>query len=226
MKSNWEFSKSRSSYHFNNTIKDEPGKWFQVLGKFNNNWQHELEYINTCNRPITWRNRKSSFKDPRPTSVSPHIDAEEYDIVQGGGNPAMEMVNIFDDFDKTPNIQKLTKFFELEQEKSRVHTQYTGQVWNIHIDKIDIVYLDIDPKDLAVFIVMLEDWQPGQFYLYGTHNYSHWQAGDVISFDWYNTPHATANASYHPRNSIYIMGVKTEKTNLILNDFNKYKGML
>ena len=219
MKSNWEYTKNRSKYHFDDTRIDESGQWFKVLGRYENTWAQELDYIKLHTRPMTWRNRKSTVATPRPTSLSPHIEQEEYDIVQGGGNPEMELTDVFDDLDSVPNIKGLSAQFALDQEKTRVHVQRTGQVFNQHIDKLDMVYPDSKLADIVKLVVMLEDWRPGQFYIYGTCTYTHWRAGEVHWFDWFNTPHSTANASNFPRFSVNIMGLRTDKTNL--NIFKK-----
>ena len=219
MKSNWEYTKNRSKYHFDDTRIDESGQWFKVLGRYENTWAQELDYIKLHTRPMTWRNRKNTVVTPRPASLSPHIEQEEYDIVQGGGNPKMELTDVFDDLDSVPNIKQLSSQFALDQEKTRVHVQRTGQVFNQHIDKLDMVYPDSKLADIVKLVVMLEDWRPGQFYIYGTCTYTHWRAGEVHWFDWFNTPHSTANASNFPRFSVNIMGLRTDKTNL--NIFKK-----
>ena len=219
MKSNWEYTKHRSKYHFDDTRIDESGQWFKVLGRYENTWAQELDYIKLHTRPMTWRNRKNTVVTPRPASLSPHIEQEEYDIVQGGGNPKMELTDVFDDLDSVPNIKQLSSQFALDQEKTRVHVQRTGQVFNQHIDKLDMVYPDSKLADIVKLVVMLEDWRPGQFYIYGTCTYTHWRAGEVHWFDWFNTPHSTANASNFPRFSVNIMGLRTDKTNL--NIFKK-----
>ena len=43
--SSWEYTKARSSYHFDKTRRDQPGEWYHVIGRFNNTWQDELEII-------------------------------------------------------------------------------------------------------------------------------------------------------------------------------------
>jgi hypothetical protein len=214
MKSNWEYTKSRSNYHFDDFRHDSPGDRFRILGRYPVTWQQELEHIKSRTRPMTWRNRKSTVATARPASLSPHIAQEEYDIAQGGGDPDMELTDVFDDLDSVPNIKNLSAQYALDQEKTRVHVQRTGQVFNQHIDKLDMVYPNADPADIVKLVVMLEDWRPGQFYIYGTCTYTHWCAGDVHWFDWFNTPHATANASHYPRYSVNIMGLRTSKTNL------------
>ena len=52
--SSWEYSKSRSLYHFNNNKKDKVDEWFWVLGRFNNTWARDLDTIKQAARPMTW----------------------------------------------------------------------------------------------------------------------------------------------------------------------------
>jgi hypothetical protein len=93
----------------------------------------------------------------------------------------------------------------------RLHVQHPGQVWNLHIDKLDKWCPD-DPSKVSRYMIQLTDWEPGQFWSYGNYNYHQWRAGDLTSFDWMNVPHSTANASHHPRVTLQITGVRTDAT--------------
>ena len=73
---------------------------------------------------------------------------------------------------------------------------------------------------LRVFIA-LNDWQPGQFWEYGNFVHRNWKAGDVTTFDWRNVPHSTANAGFHPRATLQITGVMTDKTDAYLKELAK-----
>lgn len=225
MKSNFEYTKERSKYHFDNTRLDKPGEWFYPLGCYDVTWKQELEYIKQHTRTMTWPNRKAILSG-NPADKSPHVAMEVYDILQGGGNPDMELMDIFNDMDATPNLKALSRPFGLERERCRVNVQRTGQMFDQHIDKLDLIYPDVDPDQIVKLVVMLEDWEPGQFYIYGTYTYSHWRAGDVHWFNWWSTPHSTANASHKPRFSINVTGIRTEQTDRALADFEKYKGMI
>ena len=213
--SNWELSKANSVYHFDNTRQDQPGEWFWVIGRFNNVWHADLEAIKTASRSMTWENRK--FTMGRQGPVSPLLAQEEYDVAQGGGDPKMSLVDIFDDIQSYSNLQRIVDFFALEQAHARVHVQRTGQVFNRHIDKLGDLYPGVAHDRIIRFAVMLEDWEPGQFYQYGTAMYEHWQAGDVHWFDWPNVPHATANASNHARYTLQITGIKTNQTDRLIS---------
>ena len=214
-KSNWEYCKARSSYHFDPTRQDQPGEWFGVIGRFTNTWSEELKAI-SHGRPMTWANRKNT--NGRSGMVPPQLDLEEYDIVNGGGDPNMVLVETVDDFENSPGIRALGDFFGLEPGyHSRLHIQHTGQVFNNHIDKMDAVFPGHGNDEIVKFIIMLSDWHPGHFYHYGNLTYEKWHAGECHWFDWYNIPHGTANTSYVPRYSLGIAGIKTSRTVDIIN---------
>ena len=79
-KSNWEYTKQTSQYHFDNDRYDQPGEWYRPLGQVKNTWSQELESLKTIVRPLTWENRKYTMGQGH---VSPMLAQEEYDIIQG-----------------------------------------------------------------------------------------------------------------------------------------------
>jgi len=211
--SNWEYTKLQSNYHFDSSIVDSPGKLYRVLGRICPTWQAELQYMLEISKPMTWANRK---KTNRRNEVSAMINQEEYDIVQGWGDPNMKLVDTVDNFSHFPCVQKIIDFFGTKQTTARIHIQKTGQVFNRHIDKLGPMYPGQDPDCIVKFVINLQDWEPGHFYLYGNDVYDRWQAGDFHVFDWKNAPHATANASHLPRFTLTVTGLRTETTDSLL----------
>jgi hypothetical protein len=115
-----------------------------------------------------------------------------------------------------PIIQKITNLFEMEAPvEGRVNVQLPGQVWNLHIDKLQ-KWSKGDPKKVKRIIVHLTPWEPGHFWHYGNYTHSHWQVGDVHTFDWMQVPHSTANAGLFPRLNLQITGLATENTERFL----------
>lgn len=165
---------------------------------------------------MTWESRK--FTIGRNGPVSPMLAQEEYDIQQGGGNPKMTLLDIIDDFSAYPKLKPIIDFFALEQCMPRLHVQRTGQVFNRHIDKIGNIWPDEPASRVVRIVVMLQDWEPGQFYQYGNLMYEDWKAGDVHWFDWQNVPHCTANASNQARVNLQLTGLRTPTTDAILAD--------
>ena len=216
--SNWDWTVAHSEYHFDKDVKEEIGDWFDVLGRFEGNWSAERDALVAASMPINWETRK--FYGDRDDK-SPMLTQEEYDIAQGGGDPkALMLTNMVDDFEQFPTIYAMADYFGIAGDaaqgaKKRAHVQLTGQMFNLHIDKLWDRCPE-DPERVARITIMLDDWQPGQFYMYGNYVYSHWRAGEAHIFDWANVPHATANASNHPRATIQITGLKTNKTREII----------
>ena len=67
------------------------------------------------------------------------------------------------------------------------------------------------PK-LHRFLVALQDWQPGWMVQFGSQQWTNWKKGDVITFDWRNVPHSTANASYDTRYLLKITAFVLKRT--------------
>jgi len=206
--SNWEWTKERSNYHFDWSRRDQPGEWFTLLGRFEGEWSDELARAVELSKSINWETR-AFYGDTFP--VSPMIRQEEQDLIDAGADPKLELTNIIQDFDEFPTLKKMLDYYQLENTKERLHVQLTGQMFNLHIDKLWYWCPDDSTRTVRIN-VMLEDWVPGQFYQYGTYTYSHWKAGDIHIFDWPNVPHATANASNQPRSVLQITGNKTAFT--------------
>ena len=223
--SSWDWTVAHSEYHFNNTIQDQPGDWFDVIGRFEGDWKDERDRLVQATHPVNWSTRKhfaQKKKDPEMLSQ------EEYDIAQSGGDPKGLMLtnkNSFSNWSDYPTLYKMMDYFKLTSDgvslvKWQAHIQMTGQMFNMHIDKLWDRCPD-DPERIVRITIMLDDWQPGHFYMYGNCMYDKWQAGEVHVFDWSNVPHCTANASSSPRAVLQMTGLKTERTQQILDNANK-----
>jgi hypothetical protein len=209
--SSWQWCVDHSNYHFDNQRVDKTGEWFQVLGRFVGDWAHEVEQAHGT--PITWATRKFYSNDD--DTVSPMLTQEENDLRSTGAPVDLQLTDAVFDISPFPTLTKISNYFGIEDPKIRMHYQQPGQMFNLHIDKLQERCPD-DPERVIRMSVMLTDWEPGQFYSYGTTTYSRWRAGDVHIFDWANVPHATANASRSMRPTLQITGLKTDKTRQLL----------
>jgi hypothetical protein len=214
--SSWQWCVDHSRYHFDDSRVDQPGEWFQVLGRFVGTWTAEVAQAQ--GKPITWATRKFYGNDDN--TVSPMLTQEENDLRTTGAPVDLELTDAVFDISAYPTLTKMSEYFGLEDAKIRMHCQQPGQMFNLHIDKLQERCPD-DPERVIRMTVMLDDWHPGQFYLFGTCTYSHWRAGEVHVFDWANVPHATANASRHMRPTLQITGLRTEKTQRLLDKAGK-----
>jgi hypothetical protein len=109
----------------------------------------------------------------------------------------------------------MSDLFSLTDVMNRIHVQYPGELWNLHLDKL-YRWCPEDPSRVLRVMIQLTDWQPGQFWEYGNYHHQGWSAGEVTTFDWQNVPHSTANAGHHPRVTFQITGVKTPATDAFL----------
>ena len=212
MRSSWEETVAKSSYHFNSKSIDEPWTVFKDLGRIKNTWEDDLERIIENSKPATWATR--GYKGKGIQNPSEDLKAEEYDIERVGADPNMIITNL--NWTIPDCLHTIAKKFALEDCMERIHVQFPGQVWNRHIDKLQ-KWNPEDPSKVIRIFIQLTDWQPGQFWEYGNYHWNHWRAGDVVTFDWANIPHCTANAGHHPRVTFQITGIKTEQTEIFLN---------
>lgn len=211
MNSSWEETKKSSAYHFDTRGQDP--RWDNVigLGKFVGNWQQELEDAINKSQPATWATR--GYKAQGVNIPRPDLAAEEYDLERIGMSKDSVISNLT--WDIAPVFQRMANNFCLIDPMVRLHVQYPGQVWNLHMDKLQKWCPD-DPDSVIRLFIQLTSWQPGHFWAFGNYTYSHWQAGDVVTMDWQNCPHATANAGHTPRATLQITGVRTALTDKFL----------
>jgi hypothetical protein len=211
MNSNWETSKANSNYHFDSKIKDTAKDVVQYLGRIDPDWHSVIADIVTASKPATWATR--GYKGEGVPPPREDLAAEEYDLEQHGYGKDYTITHL--SWAVPAVLQQHIDAFGLEDCMARIHVQKPGEVWNLHIDKLG-KWCPEDPSKVMRIFIALTDWQPGQFWEYGNFHYNQWSAGDVTTFDWANIPHCTANAGMHPRVTLQITGIKTDKTQAYL----------
>jgi hypothetical protein len=209
MKSSWETTKPRSKYHFRNDVIDPKFDKVIRLGKFKLDIADYVEQMVENAKPATWRTRGQIGKS-RPEE---ELEAEDYDLERFGYGKDYQITHL--NWDIPEVLQKVSKLFALDDCMNRIHVQKPGEVWNLHLDKLE-KWNPNDPDSVIRIQVALTDWQPGQFWSYGNYQHSMWKVGEVTTFDWQNLPHSTANASHYPRVTLQITGVKTPTTEQFL----------
>jgi hypothetical protein len=209
MKSSWDETKQRSRYHFDSRRFDPDQDRVVRLGFIEPCWATELKTIIENSREATWRTRGAVGKS-RPEE---ELAAEDYDLEREGYGKDYIISNL--NWDIPPVLQAIADRFALEDSMARIHVQLPGQVWNLHLDKLE-KWCPENPASVIRIQIQLTAWEPGQFWSYGNYCHSQWQAGDVTTFDWQNIPHATANASHHPRVTLQVTGIRTPATDAYL----------
>ena len=207
MKSSWDETRSQSRYHFDPTRMDPLYDTVTYLGQFEPCWQDGLAKIVSDSRPATWATR--GYKGEGVPPPREDLAAEEYDLQRMGADPDMTVSHI--GWNIPPVLQRISQRFALDDVMNRLHVQMPGEVWTMHIDKLQKWAPD-DPSQVMRIMIQLTDWQPGHFWSYGNYTHQGWRAGDVTTFDWQNVPHSTANAGHVPRVTFQITGIVTEQT--------------
>lgn len=203
MKSNWEITRARSKYHFDNSIIDPRWDTVLLVKQIENTWADELQSAIDASYPVTWRTR-GRINDPLQRK-SEEYDQEEYDLDRIGMPRDSVVSNL--NYELTPELRKIAESFDLDRAMARLHVQRPGQVWNLHLDKLE-KWMPEDPSSVERYFVQLTDWQPGHFWNFGNYVWQNWRAGDVVTFDWQNVPHSTANAGLTPRVTLQVTGVR------------------
>lgn len=208
MNSSWDKTRAQSTYHFNSSRKDYKEDVLTVLGHITPTWTEDLTNIIAQSRPATWETR--GYKEQGVPPPREDLIAEEYDLERVGADPKMVISHL--NWDIPASLQAVSDQFGLDDCMNRIHVQLPGELWNLHIDKLG-KWCPEDPSKVMRIFIQLTDWQPGQFWEFGNYHWNQWLSGDVTCFDWQNMPHSTANAGHHPRVTLQITGVITDKTN-------------
>lgn len=215
MLSNWEETKKRSNYHFDNFKNDAQVDKVIKLGKIVTDFKPELEDIIKNAKPATWRTRGAVGK----ARLESELENEEYDLEKFGYGKDYTITHL--NWDIPEKLQKISDLFGLKDCMDRVHVQMPGEVWNLHLDKLEKWAPDA-PYTVMRIQLALTDWEQGHFWSYGNYLHQQWHAGDVTTFDWQNIPHSTANAGHNPRVTFQMTGVVTEKTTEFLDRLKRF----
>ena len=215
MISSWEQSKKKSKYHFDNFKNDTQVDKVIKLGKITADYSKDVKIAVETAKPATWRTRGKVGKS-RPEA---ELASEDYDLERFGYGKDYQITHL--NWNITPNLKKISDLFGLKDCMERIHVQMPGEVWNLHLDKLEKWAPD-SPWMVMRIQVALTDWEPGHFWSYGNYNHQQWHAGDVTTFDWQNIPHSTANAGHNPRVTYQLTGIITEKTNDFLKRLARF----
>ncbi len=216
MNSNWEDTKKKSKYHFDNFKLDTQQDKVESLGKIVADFTPELKSIIKNAKPATWRTRGKVGK----TRPEEEHASEDYDLEKFGYGKDYQITHL--NWDIPEKLQKISKLFALGDCMDRIHVQMPGEVWNLHLDKLQKWAPDA-PYTVMRIQLQLTDWEPGHFWSYGNYLHQFWKAGDVTTFDWQNIPHSTANAGHNPRVTFQMTGVITPETLEFINRLKRFR---
>ncbi len=209
-KSNYDYSKTFSNYHFDKFKEEHEGEWYHKLGRFVGDWSDDVIKIIEKSKDLGWDEQtKQSLRPGFPAGKNPMAEQEHYDRVAHGLDKIEQTNLVLENYlDQFPKIKAMVDYWCLEKPSYRAHVQWPGQFFGTHIDKL-WHRNPTDPTRIVRMVITLADWEPGQLMTYGNCVLHQWHAGDVHIFDALNVPHSTANISRDPRPNITITGLRT-----------------
>lgn len=132
----------------------------------------------------------------------------------------------FDKLNHVKGLEAITDVLGMEKPDTTIHLQHPGQICKLHMDNISSYFQHITDvtddfkeqefdhrsrqpvgsRNLYRIFVALDDWHPGQSWLWGETPWLNWKKGDVVNFQWRAVPHGTCNFGWHLRPMLRITG--------------------
>lgn len=222
--SRWEGTKAASKWHFDPARPPESGAdSFTYVGRFTADFTAAIERHLPQVTDSSWSTRN---KEKIPGELYT-ATAEEADLIRAGADPKMQIFSRVAAEDE-PQFQAIAAVLGIEDPQIKFHNQKTGQMLVYHIDNFaareerensfKVTDLDKHPERIRRFAIMLADWQPGQIWQIGNATWTQWSAGDCITWEWQDMPHATCNMGWWDRPLCQITGYVTPRTQDILDN--------
>ena len=224
--SRWEFTKSKSKWHFDKSIPPALGTdSYTPVCRFNADFAAAIAECMPKTKASSWSSRNDFNKDIAAQGLY-SATAEEQDLIRAGADPKQEVFNRTAAED-IPLVREIANTLGIDDAMIKFHNQITGQMLHFHIDNFaarperensfKVVDFDENPQIMRRFAIMLADWELGQAWMFGNALYQGWKAGDCITWEWQDMPHATVNAGWHDRPLLQITGRVTAKTQWLLD---------
>lgn len=209
--SRWEYTKSRSNWHFDPTVVEEQ-PYYNVC-TFSGEWAADVEKYTNLASPVS-RINVNDFENQ--TYI--HND-KIADLVRAGADPTMEIFTKSDASDSLV-FKKIADYLGMDQTDIKFHDQTTGQMLVWHIDTVTD---GADGQEAGRFFVALDNWKHGQIIAMGNSFWHQWKKGECITWDSKHLPHGTCNMGWEPRPLLQITGLITERTKEIIKNGCKNK---
>ena len=224
LRSNSMPSPFKQPWHFDKWRQDQEGEYVKIVCVFDGDWQQDIDdarEIGVVDQPYN----EQKYGHAANAASEGH---KEEDAENPYGKPDAIMfrkVN-FDHYkDKFFKFKKIVDILEFNRDEKltcKFNDQFPNDQLMWHIDNLpgnprpervldnpDFNYQD--PNKVR-FLILMEDWQPGQIVQFGNRIYTHWRAGTAIAWEWSTLPHLTWNGSWFKRGALQLTGTATERT--------------
>jgi hypothetical protein len=200
-----------SNYHFDSG-RVEP-RTYLAVGRFDLDFAKEIE-LSQSGIEWTWGGDLDNLdNNNNPYEITGL--AKKVARLPGTANVTFEV----NELSHVDTFKKMAASLGLKDPVSRVHLQGPGNMLSMHVDFLKTktsMKAYKDPNAIRRFAVMLTDWKFGQVFQFGTHTWTNWRAGDCVTWNWSDMPHATCNMGYEDRYMLQLTGTPTELTDQIL----------
>lgn len=225
----WEYSKSKSNYHFDPFVNEDEASPFKLLGCVRADLAKELQKLLELEMP-----KENNFSNRLHVQLgradAPYTIDMDLEELKARGLPEDHSFFYNLPIAKSELYRQVGKSFGMSNWGASVHIQYPGQSFPYHIDEIPGMkdndpnhWLDSRPDAVARFEVQLLDWEPGHIWSYGNTYWKQWKSGDIAFHEWRHIPHGTANIARKMRATLQVTGYVTDITSAILK--NGYKNV-
>jgi len=214
----------KQPWHFDKFRTDKEGEYVKCVGHFSGDWSADIQTARNIGVENQLYNEQGYGHAANKKSAG--HQKEDAENPYGKPNAVMFRKVNFDVYkNKMPVFEKIVDFLQLDTTKKltqKFNDQFPNDqlMWHIDnlpgnprkervIDNVDFAY---QTPDKIRFLIMLEDWEPGQILQFGNKVYIQWQAGMTLAWEWSTLPHLTWNGSWKKRPALQITGSGTEKT--------------
>ena len=210
-------------WHFDKFRKDAEGEYVKIVGQFLGDWEQDI----ITAREIGVQEQAYNEQDyghAANAKSDGHVD-EDAENPYGRPDAKMFAKFVFNKTDACPVFNRIVDVLQLNTEKKltkKFNDQFPNHQLMWHIDNlpgnprkervIDNPDFKYQEPDKLRFLIMLEDWEPGQIIQFGNRVYTQWERGTAWAWEWSTLPHLTWNGSWRKRPALQITGSATEKT--------------
>jgi hypothetical protein len=121
--SNWEESRARSEYHFDNFKIDQRYDGVTTLGHLKPTWASDLQDILENSKPATWATR--GYKGQDVQAPSEELAKEEYDLEQTGYGKDYVITHL--NWTIPESLQRISDAFALDDCMNRIQSRRPKQ---------------------------------------------------------------------------------------------------
>lgn len=213
----------KQPWHFDKFRQDEEGEYVKIVGRFDGDWEADIATSRKFVKDQTYNGQNYGHAANAPSEGHKFEDAQNPD-----GNPNAKIFSKYN-FDKEeglcPAFERISNYLQFDRTKKytqKFHDQLPNMQLMWHIDNlpgnplkervIDNPDFKYQEPDHLRFLIMLEDWEPGQIVQFGNRVYTQWKRGTAFAWEWSTLPHLTWNGSWTRRPALQLTGTASPAT--------------